>query len=56
VVCTQGRALQPATQREFIQLADTAFSENPTTVHTLDSSHSPFLSMPDQLAGIILKL
>jgi hypothetical protein len=27
-----------------------------TTVHTLDSSHSPFLSMPGELAGIIRKL
>ena len=43
-------------QRKFIQLADSAFPENPTTVHALDSSHSPFLSMPDQLTGIILKL
>jgi pimeloyl-ACP methyl ester carboxylesterase len=56
VVCTQDRALQPAMQRKFIQLADSAFPENPTTVHALDSSHSPFLSMPDQLTGIILKL
>jgi hypothetical protein len=25
-------------------------------VHTLESSHSPFLSMPGELAAIILKL
>jgi pimeloyl-ACP methyl ester carboxylesterase len=56
VVCTRDRALQPAMQRRFIELADAAFPGNPTTVHTLESSHSPFLSMPAELAGIILKL
>ena len=42
-------------QRKFIELADAAFPGIPTTVHTLDSSHSPFLSMPGKLADIILK-
>ncbi|HEX4398389.1 MAG TPA: alpha/beta fold hydrolase [Trebonia sp.] len=56
VVCTRDRALQPAMQRRFIELADAAFPGNPTTVHTLESSHSPFLSMPGELADIILKL
>lgn len=56
VMCTRDRALRPATQRKFIELADAAFPGNPTTVHTLDSSHSPFLSMPGELADIILKL
>ncbi|MGA9831181.1 MAG: alpha/beta fold hydrolase, partial [Trebonia sp.] len=56
VVCTRDRALQPPMQRRFIELADAAFPGNPTAVHTLESSHSPFLSMPGELAGIILKL
>jgi pimeloyl-ACP methyl ester carboxylesterase len=56
VVCTRDRALQPPMQRRFIELADAAFPGNPTSVHTLESSHSPFLSMPAELAGIILKL
>jgi len=56
VVCSRDRALQPAMQRRFIELADAAFPGNPTTVHTLESSHSPFLSMPGELADIILKL
>ncbi len=56
VVCTRDRALQPAMQRKFIELADAAFPGNPTTVHTLESSHSPFLSMPGELTDIILKL
>jgi hypothetical protein len=42
-------------QRKFIELADAAFPGNPTSVHTLESSHSPFLSMPGELADIILK-
>jgi pimeloyl-ACP methyl ester carboxylesterase len=56
VVCSRDRALQPAMQRKFIELADAAFPGNPTAVHTLESSHSPFLSMPGELADIILKL
>jgi hypothetical protein len=56
VVCTRDRALQPTMQRKFIELADAAFPGNPTNVHTLDSSHSPFLSMPGELTGIILKI
>jgi len=56
VVCTRDRALQPPMQRRFIELADAAFPGNPTTVHTLESSHSPFLSMPGELTDIILKL
>ena len=54
VICARDRAVQPAMQRKFIELADAAFPSNRTTVHTLDSSHSPFLSMPDRLADIIL--
>jgi hypothetical protein len=53
VVCTKDQALRPAMQRKFIELADTAF---PATVRTLGSSHSPFLSMPGELTGIILKI
>ena len=56
VVCARDRALRPPLQRKFIELADAAFPANPTTVHTLDSSHSPFLSMPDRLADIILEV
>jgi pimeloyl-ACP methyl ester carboxylesterase len=56
VVCTKDRALKPAMQRKFIELADAAFPGNPTTVHTLGSSHSPFLSMPGELTDIILRI
>jgi pimeloyl-ACP methyl ester carboxylesterase len=56
VVCTQDMIIRPALQRRFIADADAAFPDNPTSVHTLDASHSPFLSMPGQVAGIVLKL
>ncbi|MEV4313560.1 alpha/beta fold hydrolase [Actinocrispum sp. NPDC049592] len=56
VICTQDMAIRPPTQRRFIADADAAFPENPTSVVTLDSSHSPFLSMPRQVADIVLTL
>ncbi|WP_171063949.1 alpha/beta fold hydrolase [Actinomadura soli] len=56
VVCEQDWALRPAVQRRLIAEADAAFPENPTSVVTLDSSHSPFLSMPGQVADIFTKL
>ena len=56
IVCAQDQALRPPLQRKFIADADAAFPGNLTEVYTLDSSHSPFLSRPGELAGIILKL
>ena len=55
IKCTQDMTLRPALQQRFITDADAAFPANPTTVHTLDAAHSPFLSMPGQVAGIVLK-
>jgi hypothetical protein len=43
-------------QQRFIREADTAFPDNPTSVVTLDASHSPFLSMPEQVADIVAKV
>ena len=48
--------IRPALQRRFVADADAAFPRNPTTVYTLDTAHSPFLSMPGQVADIVLKL
>ncbi|TYK44523.1 alpha/beta fold hydrolase [Actinomadura decatromicini] len=56
VRCEQDWAIRPALQRRFIAEADAAFPDNPTTVVTLDSSHSPFLSMPDRVVDIVTKL
>jgi hypothetical protein len=49
-------ALRPALQQKFISDADAAFPANPTSVVALDASHSPFLSMPHQVAEIVTKL
>lgn len=54
VVCTRDLTIRPALQRRFIADADAAFPANPTDVRELDSSHSPFLSMPAELAALIL--
>ncbi|MFJ8025702.1 alpha/beta fold hydrolase [Streptomyces sp. NPDC096311] len=56
VTCAQDRALLPALQRRFIDDADAAFPDNPTAVVALDASHSPFLSMPREVADIIVKV
>ena len=45
VLCEQDRAIPPPAQE--------AMAQRTGTVHRLDSSHSPFLSMPERLAGII---
>lgn len=54
VVCTRDLTIRPALQRRFIADADAVFPANPTDVRELDSSHSPFLSMPAELAALIL--
>ncbi|MFJ8111616.1 alpha/beta fold hydrolase [Streptomyces sp. NPDC096132] len=56
VTCAQDMAVRPAVQRRFITEADAAFPDNATSVVALDASHSPFLSMPDQVAEIVTKL
>lgn len=43
----------PALQQRFIDEADAFVSGNPTQVHQLDSSHSPFVSQPAVLAGVL---
>lgn len=56
VVCARDMAIRPALQRLLVAEADAAFPENPTSVVTLDSSHSPFLSMPEEVAKIVGRL
>lgn len=50
---TQDFSTRLALQGRFVDEADAAFPDNPTTVVTLESSHSPMLSMPGALAEII---
>jgi pimeloyl-ACP methyl ester carboxylesterase len=47
-------AFMPASGVPSIADADAAFPGNRTAVRELEASHSPFLSMPDQVAGIVL--
>ncbi|MEU1312426.1 hypothetical protein ABZ419_26535 [Streptomyces cinnamoneus] len=45
VGCARDQALEPCRQRELATRAD--------SVHRLPSGHSPFLSMPRQLAALL---
>ncbi|MFF4614775.1 alpha/beta fold hydrolase [Nonomuraea jabiensis] len=56
IVCAQDMAIRPGLQAKFIAEADAAFPDNPTSVVTLDASHSPFLSKPGELADILIPL
>ncbi|MFE5923980.1 alpha/beta fold hydrolase [Streptomyces sp. NPDC056468] len=56
VTCTQDMAIRPVLQQKFIADADAAFPDNPTSVAVLDASHAPYLSMPCQLADIVMEL
>lgn len=53
IVCTEDRALRPSLQRKFIEDADATFPQQPTDVVTLESSHSPFLSVPERLVDVL---
>jgi pimeloyl-ACP methyl ester carboxylesterase len=50
--CTQDRAIPLAGQDHMIATVDGTIGGK-TTVHTLESSHSPFLSRPDALSKIL---
>jgi len=52
-VTTEHDAVIPVTmQRRLIADADAAFPGQPTRVRALEASHSPFLSVPEQVASI----
>lgn len=53
IKCLADRVLLPALQQRFIDEADAFAPDNPTHVHQLDSSHSPFMSQPAVLAGVL---
>ncbi|MBI5107306.1 MAG: alpha/beta fold hydrolase [Rhodocyclales bacterium] len=54
--CSEDRAVMPALQDRFIREADGFTPGNATRVLTLAASHSPFLSMPEQLAQALADL
>jgi pimeloyl-ACP methyl ester carboxylesterase len=51
--CLHDHAVPLPLQDRFIAEADAAFPANPTQVADLESAHSPFLSMPDRVAGLV---
>jgi len=53
--CTQDRAIPLAGQDHMIEIVDAAIGGK-TTVHTLESSHSPFLSQPAALSKILIDI
>lgn len=53
--CTEDRAIVMDGQRKMVALVDAAMP-SPTIQHTLVAGHSPFLSMPDDLAAILAKV
>lgn len=53
--CTQDRAIPLAGQDHMIAAIDGAIGGK-TTIHTLESSHSPFLSQPAALSKILIDI
>jgi hypothetical protein len=51
--CTQDRAIAPALQQRMVEDADRLTPGNRTAVLALDSSHSPFASQVELLAGAL---
>jgi pimeloyl-ACP methyl ester carboxylesterase len=54
--CLQDMAIRPALQDRFIREADAFVPGRPTRVHTMDCSHSPFLSKPRELADLLAQI
>jgi pimeloyl-ACP methyl ester carboxylesterase len=53
--CTQDRAIPVTGQDHMIATVDAAIGSE-TTTHTLESSHSPFLSQPAALSRILIDI
>lgn len=53
IVCARDGVVPPALQRVFIDAADAFTPSNKTLVHTMETSHSPFISSPKELAAIL---
>ena len=56
IKCSQDMAIRPALQQRFIDEADAFVPANPTRVHSLNSSHSPFFSQPAVLADLLMRI
>jgi pimeloyl-ACP methyl ester carboxylesterase len=55
VRCTRDRTVPLALQDRMIAEADESTPRNPFRVDTLGSGHSPFASMPDDLAALLVR-
>jgi pimeloyl-ACP methyl ester carboxylesterase len=53
IKCLQDNAIKPTLQQRFISEADAFVPGNKTRVHVLDTSHSPFMSAPEELARLL---
>ncbi|MBN3785534.1 alpha/beta hydrolase [Burkholderia sp. Ac-20353] len=53
IKCLQDNAVTPALAQKMIDVADAEFPQQKTVVHTLNSSHSPFLSNPAGVAQLL---
>jgi pimeloyl-ACP methyl ester carboxylesterase len=54
--CTQDQAIRPSLQERFVREANAFVPDRPTVIHTLHSSHSPFLSQPQTLARLLVQI
>lgn len=53
IMCLRDNAVPQALARRFIKEADEFTPSNPTVVHSLNTSHSPFVSTPVELATLL---
>lgn len=56
ISCLQDQAIPVALQRRFIEAADAFVPVNKTVVHQMNTSHSPFLSAPKELALLLARI
>jgi pimeloyl-ACP methyl ester carboxylesterase len=56
IMTTEDWCVRPALQKLFIDKADAFVPQNKTEVISIKSSHSPFLSKPEELADILSAL
>lgn len=56
IMCLEDRALRPRLQQRFIDEVDAITPGNATRVHRIAASHSPFFSMPGQVAELLSEI
>ena len=56
IKCLLDHAIPPALQQRFIDAADAFTPTNKTVVHTMNTSHSPFLSAPKELGALLAQI